>query len=167
MFTPSRKTSAVLAVAVLGGLFIVGLCAAVSSMAARRVGVPSPSASIARTISVREAGTVRLVSHHGSALNEEGRGSGTFNCSLVVHFTVSPTSTGVSFLCKMTRGSIVGSGRAAFYAAGAIGHFKGTLAVRSGTGAYAHASASRLRLEGTINRTSYATVLRVEGSMSI
>jgi hypothetical protein len=162
---PTRNGTVLLAGAVLAGLLLAGLPGSASASAKGR-SAPSPSAAIARSISVREFGTLRLVSHHGSALTEEGRGSGTFKCSFVVHFTVSPTSTGVSFLCKTSRGSIAGSGRATFYAAGAIGHFKGNLAVRSGTGSYARASASALHLEGTINRQSYAATIRVEGTMS-
>src|SRR5580704_9502305 len=55
-------------------------------------GATPPSASAARTISLNETGTLRLVSKHGFTLSEQGTATGTIRGAISVQLKIVSTS---------------------------------------------------------------------------
>jgi hypothetical protein len=125
------------------------------------------SAHTARTLSVHESIHAHLVSHRGTTvLNEQGRGSGTFSCPMVIDLKITYTQATVTFTCSTSKGSISGRGVTAYYAAGHTAHFSGAVAVTGGSGSYAHASGS-VHIAGTLTRGSYSLSATVTGSFRV
>jgi hypothetical protein len=126
-----------------------------------------PDAKAAQELSVSEVAHLHLVSHHQGLLNEEGVGSGTFHCPLTVSFRISYTTASISYGICRDGGSFSGSGKASFYTSATSAHFEGTVSITHGTGRYAHASTSGLRVSGTFQRSNYALSLTVSGNMHV
>ena len=125
------------------------------------------SAHAARTLSVHESIQAHLVSHRGTTvLNEQGRGSGTFSCPMVIALKITYTQATVTFTCSTSKGAISGRGVTAYYAAGHTAHFSGAVAVTSGSGSYAHASGS-VHIAGTLTRGSYSLSATVTGKFRV
>jgi hypothetical protein len=125
------------------------------------------SAHAARTLAVHESIQAHLVSHHGTTvLNEQGRGSGTFSCPMVIDLKITYTQATVTFSCSTSKGSISGRGVTAYYAGGHTAHFSGAVSVTSGSGSYSRASGS-VDINGTLTRGSYSLSATVSGSVRV
>jgi hypothetical protein len=125
-------------------------------------------ASAARLIAVNETLRAAPVGHRSpTEYNDVGRGSGTFNCPLSIHVSITFTTTTFTFHCSPSGGTLTGTGKASFYVAGNIAQFSGTLSVTHGTGRYAHASATGLAMHGVFQRKTYDLVTTVTGSMHL
>jgi hypothetical protein len=127
---------------------------------------PDPAATQARTASVNESTSLHLASHHGSILNEQGPGTGTFNCPVQLTLNISYTTATISFTLCHSGGSISGHGNVTFYTTGTYAKFKGYLSSTSATGRYAHDSARNLQIQGTLQRNNYSLTARVTGTMN-
>jgi hypothetical protein len=127
----------------------------------------SEAAKAARHVSVNESVTSHLVQHHRTKLSEQGSGSGTFSCGIVLNLNLQSNSASIAFTASPHGGSFSGSGNVSVHYIGTIAEFKGTIAISQGTGSYRHASGSGLRITGTIRTNSYAIQARVTGSMTI
>jgi hypothetical protein len=151
-------------VCVSGMLTAGGLSLADTTRAAKRAG-----ALTARTLSVNETIQASLVSHKGStALNERGRCSGTLSGSLTIQIGIAgDTEATISFTCNTSAGAISGRGITSYASAGPAARFNGTLRVTHGTGRYAHASTTGLRIQGTLKRHTYALSARVTGTLHV
>ena len=119
----------------------------------------------AQALTVNERSNLRLVSHHSGVLYEQGSSSGTPGGRLTVQIKISYTQASITFVAYPSGGTLSGRGQASFYAEGSIAHFNGSVAITHGTGRYASASASRLHIEGTFQRRTYAMSLAVSGKM--
>lgn len=144
------------------------------SVARERVGMspgPLPSAistAAVKTIAFSETAHLHAVSKGGSALEEEGRATGTFDCSITVRLViVSAELVKATFTVKPRGGTVSGSGSARLQAEGSTGYFGGTLAITKGTGVFAHASGRNIGLSGSFNRETYRATVRVHGSVRI
>jgi hypothetical protein len=127
----------------------------------------SYTATAARQISVNETSHLHLVSHHGTqVLNEQGSSTGTPGGSLTIHVNIAYTQATITFTAYPNGGVLSGQGEATYYAEGSVAHFTGTVRVTHGSGRYAHASASNLRIQGKIERNhNYALYVKVTGQM--
>lgn len=128
----------------------------------------APAAVVARVIVLKENGQLHLTSSHGTTLDEEGRATGTYNCSIVVHLTIlSATRVTTTFKVRPNGGTITGGGAARYAAEGENGYFGGTIALTHGTGTYAHASGAAIGISGKISRESFNLTVHVHGSIRI
>jgi hypothetical protein len=141
-------------VALLG----VVLAGATSSTAA--------TAHTARTFSLSETGHLRLTSHHGFTLNEQGSAYGTIGGTIYIHLNVSSTNHVTAEVnIYPNGGSITGYASASYHVAGSVASFAGTMSIARGTGRYNHAHGSGLSFTGTIQRSNDAVNVRVSGRM--
>jgi hypothetical protein len=145
-----------LATAALGQLWVAP--AAVS-----RSGV----AHAASTIALNDTGRLRLTSHHGFTLNEEGSASGTISGKIYIHLKVVSTNRVTAEVNLYPNGgSVTGYATAGYHPSGALATFSGTMAVQRGSGRYGHAHGSGLSFTGTIQRSSDAVTVHVNGRFS-
>jgi hypothetical protein len=128
---------------------------------------PAVSPAIAtRVTTVRDRATTHFVHGHGLRIEEQGQISGTLSGPLTLHLTtVSTYRVSVEFVAYLQGGSISGQGLTHFHVSGSTGYFTGTLAITHGSGRYAHARASALAVNGTMDRHSFKISVSVVGQM--
>lgn len=124
-------------------------------------------ATAARSLTVKETAQLYQVGRHGAQHEEQGQGAGTFPYPLTVTYTAGFTQATVSFVVHGKGGAMYGQGTPSYHVEGATAYFNGSLSVTRGTGRYAHASATRLLLRGTLNRHNFALSIKVTGQMSL
>src|ERR1700727_130478 len=137
--------------------------------AARLETLSNTSAAAAmKTIQFAETAHLHAVSRGGSALEEEGRATGTFNCVIAVHLAiVSAERVKATFIVKPKGGTVSGSGSARVETAGRTGYIAGTPSLSRGTGVFAHASGLNIGLSGSFNRETYSATVRVHGTVRV
>jgi hypothetical protein len=151
------------ATAVAAGAFA---CAGFPGGDVSRAATPVAARS-ARTFTLSESGRLRLSSHHGFTLNEQGSASGTISGRIYIHLNVVSTNRVTAEVSIYpSGGSLTGKASASYRPAGAVASFSGTMAIARGTGRYAHARGSGLSFSGTIQRQNDAVTVRVSGRMS-
>ncbi len=127
----------------------------------------APRAKAAGTVSLHEAGNLRLTSKHGFTLNEQGSATGTFNGTIHVRLTiVSSSRVKAEVSIARSGGSISGEATATYHRSSASASFSGSLSVSSGTGSYSHAHGSGLSFGGTIQNSTDAIAVRLSGPIS-
>jgi hypothetical protein len=130
--------------------------------------IPTQQAFADGTRTINESVRTHLVKHQGTTiLDEQGQGSGTFDCPLTVQFVISYTRATVTFTCQTSSGTISGRGSTSFYVAGAIAYFNGSIPTVHGTGRYSRAAARDLSIKGTLRRGSYALSAQVSGTLAL
>ncbi len=134
---------------------------------ARTARAATPPARSARTVSLNEAGNLRLISKHGFTLNEQGTASGTFSGAIHVRLTIV-SSSHVKAEVSISRGggSISGVATASYHRSNASASFSGSLSVTGGTGSYSHAHGSGLSFGGTIQNSNDAIAVHLNGPIS-
>jgi hypothetical protein len=152
----------------LAAVILAGCLAAVPATAIAFSTSSFPSAAVtARTLAVHESIQAHLVTHRGTTvLNEQGRGSGTFSCPMMIDLKLTYTEATVTFTCSASKGSISGRGVTSYYAGGHTAYFSGAVSVTSGSGSYSHASGS-LHISGTLTRGSYSISATVNGNIRL
>ena len=154
-----RNAPRALVAASLGGLLALCALAPAASSAMR--------ASAARTLYLNESGKLRLTSHHGFTLNEQGSASGTIHGTIYIHLTVSSTNhVNAEVNIYPSGGSLTGYASAAYHVHGGTASFNGSMNVARGTGRYSHAHGSGLSFSGTIQRSNDAVNVSLSGHMS-
>jgi hypothetical protein len=127
----------------------------------------APQAGSARTVSLREAGNLRLTSKRGFTLNEQGSATGTLSGTLHVRLTiVSNNHVKAEVSISRNGGSISGEATASYHRSNGSASFSGSLLVSGGTGSYAHAHGSGLSFGGTIQNSNDAIAVHLGGSIS-
>jgi hypothetical protein len=155
------------AAGVMVACLVVGASSSAGALQRPRMsGMSSPIASEAKQLSLHETAHLHLVSHHREMLLEEGYGSGTLSGKLVVHLTLAYSQGSMTFTAYPPGGTIVGKGEGSSYAKGNTAYFKGTASISSGTGRYAHASASDVKIRGTLQRKTFAFFVEVNAKLS-
>lgn len=145
----------------------VVICALLVLVSAPEGDAARVQAHAARTIALRESGTLRLTSKRGFTLNEQGSASGTIRGTIYIHLhLVSGRSVTAEVNIYPRGGSLSGSGVASYGVNGATASFSGTLSITRGTGSYAHARSSRLRFTGTIRRRDDAVSVQLQGTLT-
>ena len=126
-----------------------------------------PASATASPTSVNEWGSLKMQSHKGSTINEQGIGWGTFNCSVVIALTLSGTLVTANYTAYLQGGSISGTATAHIHSATTTAaRFSGTISLKRGTRGRAHASGTA-GFSGTINRTSYAMTTHITGTLRL
>jgi hypothetical protein len=145
--------------AALATLIVVALMAAAGARAA--------TAHAARTFSLSESGHLRLTSHHGFTLNEQGNASGTISGTIYIHLHVVSTNRVTAEVnIYPSGGSLTGYANASYHPSGSVATFNGTMYIARGTGRYSHAHGSGLSFTGSVQRSNDAVSVRVTGRMS-
>lgn len=122
---------------------------------------------MARTVSLNEAGRLRLTSKKGFTLNERGPASGTISGTIYIHLhLVSNSRVTAEVNIYPQGGSLTGSGSASYRVEGGYAVFSGTLAITRGSGKYARAHASSLRFTGKIQRRDDSVSVQLSGPLS-
>jgi hypothetical protein len=122
----------------------------------------------ARTIVLHESGVLRLTSHHGLTLNEQGTASGTIRGTIYIHLNVVSTNRITAEVnIYPNGGSLTGNASASYRPAGAVASFSGTMTVSRGTGSYGHAHGSGLTFTGAIQRSNDLVTVKMTGSLSV
>ena len=114
----------------------------------------------------RETGHLHQISKNGSSFTEQGPASGTFSGTLTLYLTA--TSRGVTFQmsAKPPGGTLSGHGSANIESEGRTAKVSGTAVFTRGSGRYAHAHGTRLKVTGTYNRETYSLVVTLSGHLS-
>lgn len=120
-----------------------------------------------RTFSLNDNGHLHLTSSHGFTLNEQGSASGTISGRIYLHLHVVSTNHVTAEVNIYPQGgSLTGYATASYHPSGAVATFAGTMSIVRGTGRYSHAHGSGLSFTGTIQRSSDAVTVHVNGRMS-
>jgi hypothetical protein len=145
-------------------LCLSAICAAASLGAGAAT---AAQAHAARTMTINEHGTLRLISKHGFTLNEQGSASGTISGPIHVQLRIVSSSRVTAEVTISPRGgSISGSATASYHKGETEASFSGTLSVDRGSGSYAHAQGSGLSFKGTIASSNDAIDVSVSGRLT-
>lgn len=131
-----------------------------------RVASASTTASIAKTLTVRDEGRLKLVRSSGSLLIDEGPATGTLPGKVRVHFIYKgdPTvSAQITIFGRAGSISAHGSGRLSSLTSSSPS-FSGTLTISGGSGRYAGVHGSG-QLYGVFYRRSYAMTVQTRGTL--
>jgi hypothetical protein len=144
------------------------LAAATGTFAlAGTAGASAPAASAAKTITLNDTGRLHKTSSRGFNLYESGSASGSIGGSVSMHLDVVSTNRVTAELTvHASGGSLSGNASGAYRNNGATASFSGTLSITHGTGKYSHAHGSGISFSGTIQRTTGAVTVRVNGHLS-
>lgn len=157
-----KRSSAVWTVAVTGiSAMLLALFAAWSASAAR-----GPRASAARSISVKDDGSLRLVKNSRSVLTDEGPMHGTIPGKVRVRFVYNGNPAVTAQITIFGHSGTIqarGNGRLSSPTS-PTPSFSGTLTILGGSGRYLHAHGSG-QLYGVFYRRSYAMTVQVRGTM--
>lgn len=160
---PSRASALVAAAIIVMALTFTDKWALAESPVHARSG-----AVAARTISLTASASLRITRNHGSNIDASGAVSGTLRGSIAAHIVISSASRMTStFVGRGNTGSLTGKGVANYGVSGNTIYYTGTATVTGGTGAYAHAHASSVRFEGTMNRTRKSITMHINGTMNL
>jgi hypothetical protein len=151
----------ILSMIVLAGL--AGGASAATTLPAGAWGAAERSASAhaARTLTANDTAYLKHKPSSGSQLFEEGSAYGTLPGSMRAHLNIGATFSG-SFTIYTRVGSINGHGNAVPSGSGRYETFRGTLAVKGGTGRYAHAHGVA-GLYGRFDRKTYDIIVQTQG----
>lgn len=132
----------------------------------------SSSASLAAAVAARsesftETGHLHKTSKNGASFVEQGPASGTYRGTLTIDLTT--TSKGVKFHITgyLPGGELTGYGSANINSEGKVAQFSGTATFSGGTGRYTHAHGSGFKVNGSLNRESYALALTFGGHLNL
>jgi hypothetical protein len=129
---------------------------------------PSPTAHVDRALTLSETGHLRLTSHHGFTLNEQGSASGTISGTIYIHLHIVSTNHVTAEVNIYPHdGSLTGYASASYHPSGAVASFGGTMSLARGTGRYSHAHGSGLSFTGTVQRSNDAVTVHVNGRISV
>jgi len=150
-------------------LYFLAALAAVAGVLALHgaTGAEGATARVARSLSLVESGRLRLTSHKGFTLNEQGVASGTISGSLFLHLKVVSTRSVSAELSVYPSGSsMTGVASGSYTNRGSTASFSGTMSIVRGTGKYAHARGSGLAFSGTVQRSNDAVTVHLSGKLS-
>lgn len=142
-------------------------CAAAMGIAVGAAGAArgqdAASAHAARSTYLSEYASLRFAHENGSSISERGQGSGTFRAPIAAVLTIRPEHVSATFTIYPKGGSVTGRASARYIIRGSTGYYGGTLTIVKGTGIYRHASGSNIGISGTINRQTFALIVKAHG----
>jgi hypothetical protein len=130
----------------------------------------SPIAKEAKKVYLVEVAQLKLAREEGAALIERGHATGTYNAPVTTIFAIHPRSMTAVVTIFPRGGSITGTAHASYIVKGSTGYFGGTFTLGRGTGSYSHISevnGKPLGISGTVNRYSFAMVVKAHGEASL
>jgi len=122
-----------------------------------------PSAWIAHTLIATDTAHLHRATSAGEEILETGRATGSLPGSVRAYLNVGPTVE-VSFTISTASGSISGAGSGKLKGRPAEPSFDGRMVVDHGTGRFRHAHGEG-DVYGTLNRQTYAVVVRTTGTL--
>lgn len=153
-----------LAVALL--LVAVG-AAAPAVFASGRSSRHSP-ATVARTISLNESATLKIVHQEYHKVEARGRTTGTFNAPMTLHYSIqSGERSSSSFISYPSGGRIYGGALSTYRVSGANSYFTGTVTINGGSGTYKHAYGTHIHITGTLERWRLELSIHITGTMRV
>jgi hypothetical protein len=169
MLTARLPRTALAALGIMAGV-AVSTSAGVAATAAHDKSAhhvhDSARAVAARHMTVNDRASLHMTHRHALTIDEEGRLSGNLSGPLTLHLTtVSTYRVSVEFVAYPSGGSFSGQGLTHFHVLGSTGYFVGTLTINHGTGRYAHARATGLQVNGSMERHSFRITAQVGGPM--
>lgn len=158
---PRRARFFVLSSAAAGSLALA------AALAAGTAGASGPAAHAARTISIKESGSLRYSNKHGSEVKEQGFAKGTLSGTIYLQLRLISTRTVTAQVQVYPSGGLLrGSASAAYQNHGSYASFSGHMNITGGNGRYSKAHAKGLNFSGTINRSNSAVTVHVSGRLS-
>jgi hypothetical protein len=149
----------------IGSSTMVIACASLASGSSYAAGAVAHEAKV---VPVQGTATLRVVHEAGNIHEAEGRAVGTLGGTLRLRIDIESASRmTASFVDHLHGGTISGSGSARYTISGASLKFIGTTNVSHGTGPYAGASGSGIRLEGLLNRLTKSITMTIRGTMQV
>lgn len=152
--------------------FLISAASAGSLIAASALGVGAASAAgakahAARTIGIKETGSLRYSNKHGSEVKEQGYAKGTLSGPIYLQLRLSSTKTVRATVQVYPKGGLLrGSASASYRNHGSYATFSGRMNITSGSGKYSKARGYGLSFSGKINRSNSAVVVYVSGRLS-
>jgi len=145
---------------VVAGATILALCACAGA------GAASPGAHAARTLHLNESVRLHLVHKSGPIISERGSATGTLPGAVSARFNTSNAAKVTGTVTFHPRGgtltvTVVGYPQSL----ATVARVKGSLAVRRGTGRYAHAFGGG-SFTGTVNRRTWAISVHARANLS-
>ena len=141
--------------------------AATMLLAATPAAAGAGNAHAARSLTVKDEGSLHLIKSSGSALIDEGKAHGTLPGSVKIRFTYNgdPTVTAAITIYPGGGGAIDASGSGQLSSPNSpTPSFKGTLRISGGSGRYSHAHGSGT-MYGIFYRRSYAITVQTHGTL--
>jgi hypothetical protein len=144
-----------------------GSIAAAAVLAVGSAGAAGPAAHAARSMNLKENGSLHLSNKKGSELKEQGFAKGTLSGSIYIQLRVISTRSVTAQVQFYPSGSLIrGSASAGYQNRGSYASFSGHINITGGGGRYSKARGSGLSFSGTINRSNDAVSVHVNGRMS-
>jgi hypothetical protein len=129
--------------------------------------VGSPTGRQAKMVNLVENANLKLISEEGAALVEHGQASGTYNAPVNATFTIHPKAVTATVTVYPHGGSITGVAQTNYVVQNSTGYFGGTLTITRGTGRFKDASGKSVGISGTINRYSFAIMVKAHGEVNL
>jgi hypothetical protein len=160
----TRPTSRAIAAVTICTALLTAIAVAASPASSR----PLAEATAARALSFHERATLGITRSSGSNLEAQGQSSGTLSGLLSLHSVVtSAEQMSASFVGRSRSGTLSGKGVSKYRVSGSNLYYTGTVSITHGTGAYAHASGSGIRIEGVMNRQRRTITMTISGGMHV
>jgi hypothetical protein len=141
-------------------LTVLALCAGAGA------GSASPEAHAARTLHLRESVSLHLVHKSGPILIERGHASGTLPGAVSARFNTSNAAKITGTVTFHPRGGTLTVTIVGFpQSLGTVARVSGSMAVRRGSGRYAHAYGGG-SFNGTVNRRSWAISVHARANLT-
>jgi hypothetical protein len=126
------------------------------------------SAHAAKTISVNESATLKIVHQEYHKVEATGRTSGTFNAPMTLHYSIdSGERSSSSFISYPSGGRIYGGAASTYRVSGADSYFSGTVTINGGSGSYKNAYGTNIHITGTLERWRLVFIIHITGEMRV
>jgi hypothetical protein len=125
-------------------------------------------ATTARTISLNESATLKIVHQEYHKVEARGRTTGTFNAPMTLHYSInSGERSSSSFISYPSGGRIYGGAASTYRVSGANSYFTGTVTINGGSGAYKNAYGTHIHITGTLERWRLELTIHITGTMRV
>jgi hypothetical protein len=125
-----------------------------------------PAAHLARTVYLREYGSLRFTKEGSETLYERGQATGTFRGTVVARLQLHAKSVDATFTIYPKGGAVTGQAHAAFVISGSTGYYGGSLKITKASGVFRYAKGTKVGVSGTINRQTFALTVKANGWIS-
>jgi hypothetical protein len=147
-------------------LLAVGVAAPAVSATGRST--RHPPAVAARTISINESATLKIVHQEYHKVEATGRTTGTFNAPMILHYSIDTGErSSSSFISSPSGGKIYGGANSTYRVSGADSYFQGTVTINGGSGTYKDAYGTNIHITGTLERWRLELIIHITGTMRV
>lgn len=147
---------------------LVAVSAAAPAVSAFGQSKRHSSAVAARTISIHESATLKIVHQEYHKVEARGRTTGTFNGPMTLHYSIETGErSSSSFISYPSGGRMYGGAKSTYRVSGANSYFTGTVTINGGSGAYKHAYGTQIHITGTLERWRLQLIIHITGKISV